>query len=101
MLHACRQVWKFPKFNKNAGQLCQHNYPKYYVVHLTLTVAENVREVDFKHFHRVIQFINQRLKRDGAEFKYVACKDFQKRGQSTNMSSAYRKSIMPSLPLMK
>lgn len=58
----------------------RHNYPKYYVVHLTLTVAENVSEVDFKHFHRVIQFINQRLKRGGAEFKYVACKEFQERG---------------------
>ncbi len=87
--------------NKNTGETCfmpagrygnflnsikklvnyvQHNYPKFYVVHLTLTVAENVTEVDFKHFHRVIQFINQRLKRDGAEFKYVACKEFQERG---------------------
>lgn len=45
----------------------RHNYPRYYVVHLTLTVADNVSAVDFKHLHRVIQFINQRLKRAGVE----------------------------------
>ena len=49
-------------------------------IHLTLTVAENESEVDFKHFHRVIQFISQRLKRAGADFKYVASKELQERG---------------------
>lgn len=58
----------------------QVNYARYYVVHLTLTVAENVSEVNFKHLHRVIQFINQRMKRAGAEFKYVASKELQDRG---------------------
>jgi len=57
----------------------QQNYPRYYIINLTLTVAENVSDVDFKHFHRVIQFINQRLKRAGAEFKYVASKELQER----------------------
>ena len=58
----------------------QWNYKKDYCVHLTLTVAENESEVDFKHFHRVIQFISQRLKRAGADFKYVASKELQERG---------------------
>src|SRR4030067_2059325 len=58
----------------------RHNYPKYYCAHLTLTVAENISEVHFKNLHRVTQFINQRLKRAGAEFKYVACKELQERG---------------------
>ena len=58
----------------------QWNYKKYYCVHLTLTVAENESGVDFKHFHRVIQFISQRLKRAGADFKYVASKELQERG---------------------
>lgn len=58
----------------------KHNYPKYYCAHLTLTVAENISEVHFKNLHRVTQFINQRLKRAGAEFKYVACKELQERG---------------------
>ena len=55
----------------------QWNYKKDYCVHLTLTVAENESEIDFKHFHRVIQFISQRLKRAGADFKYVASKELQ------------------------
>ncbi|HKZ57356.1 MAG TPA: hypothetical protein VJ024_06605 [Thermodesulfovibrionales bacterium] len=58
----------------------QWNYKKDYCVHLTLTVAENESEIDFKHFHRVIQFISQRLKRAGADFKYVASKELQERG---------------------
>ena len=58
----------------------QWNYKKYYCVHLILTVAENESEIDFKHFHRVIQFISQRLKRAGADFKYVASKELQKGG---------------------
>lgn len=58
----------------------QYNIPRYYVVHLTLTVAENVSEVDFKHLHRVIQFIHLRLKRSSSDFKYVAVKEAQARG---------------------
>src|SRR3989304_1067215 len=58
---------------KKLVNFVRYNYPRYYCVHLTLTVAENISEVHFKHLHRVIQFINQRLKRAGAEFKYVAC----------------------------
>jgi len=58
----------------------RYNIPRYYFVHLTLTVAENVSEVDFKHLHRVTQFMQQRLKRAGSEFKYVAVKELQERG---------------------
>ncbi len=58
----------------------RYNIPRYYFVHMTLTVAENVSEVDFKHLHRVTQFIQQRLKREGSEFKYVAVKELQARG---------------------
>jgi hypothetical protein len=58
----------------------RYNVAKYYVVHLTLTVAENVPEIQWKHLHRVLQFINQRLKREGSDFKYVAVKERQKRG---------------------
>jgi hypothetical protein len=58
----------------------RYNIPRYYFVHLTLTVAENVSEVDSKHLHKVTSFIQQRLKRAGSEFKYVAVKELQERG---------------------
>ncbi len=58
----------------------QYNIPRYYVAHLTLTVADNVAEIDSKHLHRVIQFIHQRLKRAESDFKYIAVKEFQDRG---------------------
>jgi hypothetical protein len=50
------------------------------VAHLILTVAENVSEVDFKHLHRVLQFIDKRLERAGSDFKYVSVKELQERG---------------------
>jgi len=58
----------------------RYNIPRYYVAHLTLTVAENESEIDYKHLHRVIQFIHLRLKRAGSDFKYVAVKELQDRG---------------------
>jgi len=57
-----------------------YNYEKYYVVHLTLTVAENISDVTCDHLHRVDTFIQQRLKRAGAEGKRIAVKEFQERG---------------------
>jgi hypothetical protein len=82
--------------NKSTGQVCyveagrygnfknslkklvsyiRYNIERYYMVHLTLTVAENVSEIDFKNLHRVIQFIHQRLKRVGSDFKYIVVKE--------------------------
>lgn len=58
----------------------RYNFVKYYLAHLTLTVAENVTEVDSKHLHRVQQFIDKRLKRAGSDFKYIAVKEMQERG---------------------
>ncbi len=58
----------------------RYNIPRYYVAHLTLTVKENVSEIDSKHLHRVLQFIAQRLKRVTSDFKYVAVKERQERG---------------------
>jgi hypothetical protein len=58
----------------------RYNIPRYYVAHLTLTVAENASEIDYKHLHRVIQFIHLRLKRAESDFKYVAVKELQNRG---------------------
>lgn len=58
----------------------RYNIPVYYVAHLILTVAENVSEVDFTHLHRVLQFVDRRLKRAGSDFKYVAVKEIQNRG---------------------
>jgi len=58
----------------------RYNIERYYIVHLTLTVAENMSEVDFKHLHRAIQFIHQRLKRVDSDFKYIAVKELQDRG---------------------
>ena len=58
----------------------RYNIDRYYILHLTLTVAENVSEVDSRHLHRVIQFIHQRLKRADSDFKYVAVKEVQQRG---------------------
>jgi hypothetical protein len=58
----------------------RYNYEKYYVLHLTLTVAENIADVTCDHLHRVDTFIQQRLKRAGAEGKRIAVKEFQERG---------------------
>lgn len=58
----------------------RYNIPRYYIAHVTLTVAENLSEIDFKDVHRVLQFISQRLKRAESDFKYVAVKELQERG---------------------
>src|SRR4030042_6427983 len=58
----------------------RYNIPAYYVAHLILTVAENVSDVDSKHLHRVLQFIDKRLNRAESDFKYVAVKEIQDRG---------------------
>jgi hypothetical protein len=65
---------------KKLVHFVRYNYRKYYVVHLTLTVAENVSQIDYKHLHRVLQFIDKRLERAGSDFKYVAVKEQQGRG---------------------
>ncbi|MBF0556389.1 MAG: hypothetical protein HQK96_17870 [Nitrospirae bacterium] len=51
-----------------------------FVVHLVLTVAENVSEVHYDNVHRVMSFIRQRLKRVGSDFKYVCVPELQGRG---------------------
>jgi hypothetical protein len=56
----------------------RYNMPKYYVVHLVLTLKKAELEIDFKHFHRVTQFIEKRLKRAGSGFEYIAVKEIQK-----------------------
>jgi len=56
----------------------RYNIAKHYIVHLTLTLKEAAAEIDFKHFHRVIQFIDTRLKRADCDFVYVAVKEIQK-----------------------
>jgi len=56
----------------------KYNIPKYYVVHLVLTLKEAATDIDHKHLHRVMQFIDTRLKRSDTDFKYVAVKEIQK-----------------------
>jgi hypothetical protein len=90
---------KFRRFRrKESGELCyvpagrygnflnsvkkmvnyvRYNIPKYYVLHLSLTLRMASSEIDFNHFHRVIQFIDTRLKRAGSDFKYIAVKEIQ------------------------
>src|SRR4030042_6708421 len=58
----------------------RYNYEKFYIVHLTLTVAENISDISCDHLHRADTFIQQRLKRAGAEGKRIAVKEFQERG---------------------
>ncbi len=65
---------------KKLVNFVRYNYQKYYLVHLTLTIAENVSEIDYKHLHRVLQFIDKRLERAGSDFKYVAVKEQLDRG---------------------
>jgi len=65
---------------KKITNYVRYNILKYYAAHLILTVAENVSEIDFKDLHRIQQFIHQRLKRAGSDFKYVAVKEIQERG---------------------
>jgi hypothetical protein len=74
------RLGNFKNSLKKLVNYIRYNFAKYYVAHLTLTVAENVTEVDFKHLHRVLQFIAKRLKRSESDFKYVAVKELQERG---------------------
>ena len=48
----------------------RYNIPRYYIAHLTLTVVENVPDINCDHLHRVLQFISQRLKRAASDFQY-------------------------------
>jgi hypothetical protein len=63
---------------KKLANYVRYNMPKYYVVHLVLTLKEAAKEVDTKDLHRVMQFIDTRLKRQGVDFKYIAVKEIQK-----------------------
>lgn len=58
----------------------RYNMPRYYVVLLTLTVAENLQEVGHEHLHRVMTLIKTRLNRASASLLYIAVKENQKRG---------------------
>jgi hypothetical protein len=82
------QLWRVPagrygNFISSVMKLVnyiRYNIARYYFVHLTLTVAENVPDINCDHLHRVLQFISQRLKRVGSDFKYIAVKELQERG---------------------
>ena len=77
------EAGRFGNFKNSIKKLVsyiRYNVPRYYIAHVTLTVAENRPEIDFKDVHRVLQFIAQRLKRAGSDFKYVAVKELQDRG---------------------
>ncbi len=63
---------------KKLANYVRYNIPKCYIAHVTLTLREAAAEIDFKHFHRVMQFIDIRLKRAGSDFKYIAVKEIQK-----------------------
>lgn len=65
---------------KKLASYIRYNIPRQYVVHLTLTVADNESKLHFEHLHRVMSFIRQRLKRAGSDFQYVAVKELQERG---------------------
>ena len=74
---------RFGNFKNSIKKLVsyiRYNIPRYYVAHLTLTVADNRPEIDPKDLHRVLQFIALRLKRAGSDFKYVSVKELQERG---------------------
>jgi len=75
-----RPAGRYGNFHNSVQKLVsyvQYNMPKYYVVHLTLTLKEAESEIDSKHLHRVTQFISTRLKRVGSDFKYIAVKEIQ------------------------
>ena len=74
------QYGNFQNAIKKIVNYVHYNYRKYYIVHLTLTVAENTSDLDYKNLHRVDTFIKQRLKRAGAECKNIAVKERQERG---------------------
>jgi hypothetical protein len=56
------------------------NWLKFFICHVTLTVAENVSDLDGKDLNRVITFIRTHLHRLGSDSKYVAVKEWQSRG---------------------
>ncbi len=69
------RLGNFKNAIKKLVNYIRYNIPRYYVAHLTLTLAENESEIHYKHLHRVISFIQQRLKRSDSDFKYVAVKE--------------------------
>lgn len=74
------RLGNFKNTIKKLVSYIRYNIARYYIAHLTLTVAENRPGIDLKDVHRVLQFIAQRLKRGGSDFKYVAVKELQERG---------------------
>ena len=74
------RLGNFKNAVKKLVSYIRYNVPRYYIAHVTLTVAENRTEIDLDDVHRVLQFIAQRLKRVGSDFKYVAVKELQERG---------------------
>lgn len=64
-------------FIKKLIAYVRYNIDRYYLVHVMLTSALNVTEIEHKNVKRVINFINQRLKRAGSEFKYACVKEIQ------------------------
>lgn len=56
-----------------------YNFRKKYAVHVVLDLAVASPELHFKELNRVITFIRTRLSRSGADFKYIAVKEIQKK----------------------
>jgi hypothetical protein len=65
---------------KKLVRYVEYNMLTPFVVHLVLTVAENVSDVHYDNVHRVMSFVRQRLKRVGSDFKYVCVSELQDRG---------------------
>jgi hypothetical protein len=59
-------------------QYVRYNMPRYYIVHLVLTLAEASESVSYRELNRVMSFIRRRMEKQGAQFKYIAVKEIQK-----------------------
>lgn len=58
----------------------EYHWKRKFCVHVTLTCRENYKVVDYVHFNRVVTMVRTKLRRRGVEVKYVAVREFQKRG---------------------
>jgi hypothetical protein len=71
---------RFANFQGAIHKLVQYvrcNIARYYVAHVTLTVGVPRADCFSDEFHRAVNFIRNRLNRQGSDFKYVAVKEIQ------------------------
>jgi hypothetical protein len=71
------RVGRFYNSVRKIKQFIFYNWKKFYIAHVTMTVAVAEEGVFAKELNRALTFIRMRLERDGVEFLYAAVKEVQ------------------------